>query len=85
MAYKKVYTSILHLGRPVLRIDDRKDGPVITDNGNFIIDLYTSVNDPKSMENELNDIPGIFENGIFTCKCEAIFMKKGKLEVIKSK
>lgn len=85
MAYKKVYDSLVSLGKPILRIDERKDGPVITDNGNFIIDLYASVRDPKSMENELNDIPGIFENGIFTCKCEAIFMKKGKLENIKSK
>ncbi len=85
LAYRKVFESLLSLGKPILRIDERKDGPVITDNGNFIIDLYTSVKNPKSTEKELNDIPGIFENGIFTCKCEAIYMKKGKLEVVKSK
>lgn len=84
LAYRKVYELLSSFGNPVLRKGDNKDGPVMTDNGNFIIDLFTSVENPKSMEKELNDIPGIFENGIFTSKCEVVFMKNEKIVVLKS-
>lgn len=84
LAYRKVFESLTSFGKPILRDGGKKDGPVMTDNGNFIIDLFTSVENPKSMERELNDIPGIFENGIFTSKCEVIFMKNNKIVVLKS-
>lgn len=53
-------------GAPTMRMAERKDGPVVTDNGNFIYDVKFTVNDPKSLEIELNSIPGVVENGIFT-------------------
>ena len=53
-------------GIPSLRMAERKDGPVITDNGNFVIDVkFDKINDPASLEKELNAIPGVVENGIF--------------------
>jgi len=85
MAYRKVFELLSSFGRPVLRNTDKKDGPLITDNGNFIIDLFTPIENPKSMEKELNNIPGIFENGIFTSKCEVAFMKNERIEVLKSR
>ncbi|CAB49687.1 ribose 5-phosphate isomerase A [Pyrococcus abyssi] len=49
-----------------LRMGVNKDGPVITDNGNFIIDAkFPRIDDPLDMEIELNTIPGVVENGIF--------------------
>jgi len=42
-----------------------KDGPVITDSGNTIIDLYVKIQDPESLERELKGIPGIVETGLF--------------------
>lgn len=42
-----------------------KDGPVITDLGNIIIDLYVKVSDPSSLELQLKNIPGIVETGLF--------------------
>lgn len=49
-----------------LRMGVKKDGPVITDNGNFILDAkFTKIEDPLDMEIELNNIPGVVENGIF--------------------
>jgi ribose 5-phosphate isomerase A len=49
-----------------LRIAQKKDGPVITDNGNFILDAkFERIDDPLDMEIELNTIPGVVENGIF--------------------
>ncbi len=49
-----------------LRMGVKKDGPVITDNGNFILDAkFERIEDPLDMEIELNTIPGVVENGIF--------------------
>ncbi|MCD6189610.1 MAG: ribose-5-phosphate isomerase RpiA [Thermococcus sp.] len=49
-----------------LRMGVKKDGPVITDNGNFILDAkFERIEDPLDMEIELNNIPGVVENGIF--------------------
>ena len=54
-------------GKPKLRMAERKDGPVITDNGNFVLDIqFQKISDPAALENELNTIPGVVENGIFT-------------------
>lgn len=49
-----------------LRMAAKKDGPVVTDNGNFILDArFERIDDPLDMEIELNTIPGVVENGIF--------------------
>jgi ribose 5-phosphate isomerase A len=48
------------------RSADAKLGPIITDNGNFLLDCDMLVKDPKKTEVELNTIPGVVENGIFT-------------------
>ena len=49
-----------------LRMASKKDGPVITDNGNFILDVrFHHIDDPLDLEIELNNIPGVVENGIF--------------------
>lgn len=54
-------------GIPSLRMAQRKDGPVITDNGNFVIDVkFESIDEPAILEKELNSIPGVVENGIFS-------------------
>ncbi len=53
-------------GSPIMRMAERKDGPVVTDNGNFIYDVQFSVDNPKLLEVELNALPGVVENGIFT-------------------
>ena len=53
-------------GLPVLRMAERKDGPVVTDNGNFIFDVKFNIKNPKKLETELNTIPGVIENGIFS-------------------
>jgi ribose 5-phosphate isomerase A len=53
-------------GLPSMRMADRKDGPVVTDNGNFIFDVKFTIKNPKKLETELNTIPGVVENGIFS-------------------
>lgn len=53
-------------GSPSLRMAQMKDGPVITDNNNFVLDVqFETIQQPKKLEEELNNIPGVVENGIF--------------------
>lgn len=51
---------------PKIRMAKAKLGPVMSDNGSFIIDCQMKLDDPKKMEQELKSLPGIIENGIFT-------------------
>lgn len=45
----------------------RDDDPVVTDNGNFILDAHLkAINDKASLDTHLNLIPGVVENGMFT-------------------
>ncbi|MCX5514060.1 ribose 5-phosphate isomerase A [Kaistia algarum] len=45
----------------------RDDQPVVTDSGNFILDCRCgTIPDPERLELELNRIPGVVENGLFT-------------------
>jgi ribose 5-phosphate isomerase A len=51
-------------GQPVLR---KKDGKVCTtETGHYILDVHMArIDDPAAMESELNQIPGVIENGLF--------------------
>jgi ribose 5-phosphate isomerase A len=47
----------------------QRDGePVVTDSGHFILDCFCGavIRDPAPLEIELNRIPGVVENGLFT-------------------
>lgn len=40
--------------------------PFITDNGNYILDCeFERIDDPQTMEVDINNIPGVVENGLF--------------------
>jgi ribose 5-phosphate isomerase A len=51
---------------PKIRMSKAKLGPVISDNGSFIIDCDMKIDEPREAEKWLKSIPGIIENGIFT-------------------
>lgn len=62
-------------GKCVLRQGVKKAGPVITDNGNQILDvLWEKPVDPKAMEKKLNEIVGVVENGFFTKNRPMVFV-----------
>ncbi|BAZ37394.1 ribose 5-phosphate isomerase [Calothrix sp. NIES-4101] len=67
MAMTPVMNAILKLGgKPELRMGVKKAGPVITDQGNMVIDVrFNDIPDPVNLEKTLNNIPGVLENGIF--------------------
>jgi ribose 5-phosphate isomerase A len=64
-------------GEPELRLALRKDGPVITDNGNFILDSsFGVIKDPEGLSFQLSAIPGVIEHGIFSNVDELYIGKK---------
>ncbi len=67
MAITPVMRAIEKLGgKPELRMGVKKAGPVITDQGNMVIDVkFDSIARPAELEKTLNNIPGVLENGIF--------------------
>ncbi len=51
--------------RPVLRKIDNGT-PFVTDSGNYVYDLhFESIDDSAWLERELNNLPGVVENGLF--------------------
>jgi ribose 5-phosphate isomerase A len=53
-------------GKAVLREGNGKVGPVVTDNGNVIIDAsFGPINDAAELEKKLKMIPGVVETGLF--------------------
>ena len=50
-----------------LRMAEKKAGPVVTDEGNLILDVLFNggINNPKETELQINNIPGVLENGLF--------------------
>ncbi len=67
MAVTPVMRAITKLGgAPQLRMGVRKAGPVVTDQGNLVIDVkFQSIDNPAELEKTLNNIPGVLENGLF--------------------
>ncbi len=53
-------------GNPKIRLAQRKLGPVITDQGHQIIDVwFDEISDPAQLEQQINLIPGVVDNGLF--------------------
>jgi ribose 5-phosphate isomerase A len=73
---------------PVIREAVRKDGPVITDNGNFVVDCaFANIRNPEKLEAALASIPGIIESGLFcgfTKKTTVIIGGRKKVKILSS-
>lgn len=53
-------------GDPTLRSAGRKDGPVITQHGNMVLDCeFGPIDDPAALAPTLSGIPGVLEHGLF--------------------
>ncbi|WP_409200859.1 ribose-5-phosphate isomerase RpiA [Methanobrevibacter sp. DSM 116169] len=76
IASRSVINTLTEIGAtPEIRIGVSKQGPVITDNGNFVIDAkFADIPDPSSLEKDLNTIPGVVENGLFTKNVDDVFI-----------
>lgn len=64
-------------GKPILREGRGKVGPVVTDNGNFIIDAdFGLIDSPKELNLELKSIPGVIETGLFIEMADIVYVGK---------
>ena len=53
-------------GDPDLRAARRKDGPVVTDNGNLVLDCaFGPIENPEGLAGSLASIPGVVAHGLF--------------------
>jgi ribose 5-phosphate isomerase A len=66
-ALKFVSDRLLAMGgQPTLRMGVRKDGPVVTDNGLFVIDAkFDPAVDMRQIDAQLHNTPGVLETGLF--------------------
>lgn len=49
--------------------------PFRTDNGNLILDCrFDSIADPRRLEKDINNIPGVLENGLFIGMADIVFV-----------
>jgi len=69
-------------GSPDLRL--KQGQPLRTDQGNYIIDCrFSQIIDAVQLEQRLNMIPGVVENGLFTGLCSRMIMADGDKIVVK--
>jgi len=53
-------------GEPTLRRAERKDGPVVTDNGNLVLDCsFGEIAEPSALATTLSATPGVVAHGLF--------------------
>lgn len=62
-------------GKPVLREIKGKAGPVVTDNGNFILDAdFGPIDVPSELNVKLKSIPGVVETGLFIKMANIVYV-----------
>ncbi|MEB3225031.1 MAG: ribose-5-phosphate isomerase RpiA [Synechococcus sp.] len=76
MAITPVMRQLEELGgKPELRMGVKKAGPVVTDEGNLVVDLkFEGIDDPATLEQKINNIPGVLENGLFVDVADVILV-----------
>lgn len=64
-------------GKPKIREGVGKVGPIITDNGNFIVDCnFGIIRDPGELDMKLKTVPGIVETGLFVGMADIVYLGK---------
>jgi len=62
-------------GEPTLRDAERKDGPVVTDDGSLVLDCdFGAVEAPGTLAAALSEIPGVVEHGLFVDLADAVYV-----------
>ena len=67
-AWRQVQGRLAELGGIAdLRMAQCKAGPVVTDQGNLVLDVSMAggIGDPEDLECRINNLPGVLENGLF--------------------
>jgi len=82
-AYKYVQTQIVRMGgRAKVREGAGKVGPIVTDNGNFVLDAdFGRIDKPALVERRLKSIPGLVETGLFIKMADVVYVGLSNGEV----
>ena len=78
-AWKQVQKTLEYLGgEGQLRMAQKKAGPIVTDQGNLILDLTfnNGIDQPELLESQINNIPGVLENGLFINLTDEVLVGK---------
>ncbi|MFX1357694.1 MAG: ribose 5-phosphate isomerase A [Promethearchaeota archaeon] len=89
IAYTSVMNKLKQLkGNPKLRMAQAKVGPLITDNGNFIIDVdFGKIDNPSELNNKLINIQGLVDTGLFIGLVSKVYigMDDGSVLILENK
>ncbi len=67
-AWRQVQAQLAAMGGDAqLRMAAKKAGPVVTDQGNLVLDVKfaAGISDPAGLEAAINNLPGVLANGLF--------------------
>ena len=84
-AWKQVQKTLINLGgEGNLRMAQKKAGPIVTDLGNLILDLTfrNGIDQPELLESQINNIPGVLENGLFVNLTDEVLVGKVESDVV---
>ena len=84
-AWKQVQKTLEGLGGAgTLRMAQKKAGPVVTDQGNLILDFTfkNGIDNPDLLESQINNIPGVLENGLFINLTDEVLVGRLENEVV---
>ncbi len=75
-AHKSVQIQVTRMGgRARLREGAGKIGPVVTDNGNFLLDAdFGRIRNPALLQRRLNTVPGLIETGLFLNMADIVYV-----------
>lgn len=85
-AHKSVQIQVTRIGgRAKLREGAGKVGPIVTDNGNFILDAdFGRIHNPAHLQRRLKIVPGLIETGLFLKMADIVYVgrKSGEVELL---
>jgi len=78
LAWRVAANALTELGSiPVLR--EQGAAPFVTDNGFHILDCkFDGIDDPARLEKEINNVPGVLENGLFIGLASLVLVGEGE-------
>ncbi len=85
-AHKSVQIQVARMGgKAKLREGAGKIGPVVTDNGNFVLDAdFGRIENPALLQRQLKAVPGLIETGLFLKMADVVYVgrQNGKVELL---
>ena len=84
-AWRQVQKKLHDLGgKGNLRMAQKKAGPIVTDQGNLLLDLSFThgIDQPDILESQINNIPGVLENGLFVNLTDEVLVGKVENDVV---